>query len=395
MYLIECHDFKRRDGASDEHLQKLTEGVLEIFSEIRSEINSASNQDKSMDKILTINREFAQKKITDLARFGRRAYRRFFDENARKYLGHCLCLIDFVAPTFSSSVLPFPWEVLYEGENYEDADPDQFWGIRYAPARMLDPEKNEYDYPLVQDPPSQMLFCLNHKLTHAKSQEWPKVKKLLDNQPDAEFRLLSSSIWSDANRPMNGEHFLKYLDGAKHNMLHFACHCKQTNVGNDALQISLIENHDFISDNESCIHLETGNFEDVDGQFGRKPLVFLNACQSGPSPDGLRKTYNLPRMFMERGAGAVIATACPVPDAFAAEFARIFYSEFLIPKEKKDTVNGLNKVPRTKMIGEALRDTRRYFIKRYNNPLGLAYGLYSPAFYRLREMAIETEESLV
>jgi hypothetical protein len=34
-------------------------------------------------------------------------------------------------------------------------------------------------------------------------------------------------------------------------------------------------------------------------------------------------------------------------------------------------------------IGEALQATRKYFIEKYNNPLGLAYGLYSPAYYRL------------
>ncbi|WP_199313394.1 hypothetical protein [Leptolyngbya sp. FACHB-671] len=34
-------------------------------------------------------------------------------------------------------------------------------------------------------------------------------------------------------------------------------------------------------------------------------------------------------------------------------------------------------------IGEALQATRLYFLREYNNPLGLAYGLYSLAHYRL------------
>jgi len=31
------------------------------------------------------------------------------------------------------------------------------------------------------------------------------------------------------------------------------------------------------------------------------------------------------KVFIKRGAAAVIATACPMPDAFAAAFARVFY----------------------------------------------------------------------
>lgn len=73
-------------------------------------------------------------------------------------------------------------------------------------------------------------------------------------------------------------------------------------------------------------------------------------------------------MFIQHGAAAVIATACPVPDTFAAEEAKVFYEYFL----------------RGQMtIGEALCATRWYFLKEFNNPLGLAYGLYSPASYRL------------
>ena len=175
---------------------------------------------------------------------------------------------------------------------------------------------------------SRMLFCLHHALKHAKNQEWPKVSELLARRSDARFILLSSSMCAEAKEYTDGERFLRYLDQAGHNMLHFACHCRATEAGADALLISMIRNHESISDREPFFHLETSNFEDAVGRFKQEPLVFLNACQSGPSPNELGKTYNLPRMFMERGAGAAIATACPVPDTFAAEFARVFYEEF-------------------------------------------------------------------
>jgi CHAT domain-containing protein len=76
----------------------------------------------------------------------------------------------------------------------------------------------------------------------------------------------------------------------------------------------------------------------------------------------------LPTTFTEAAAAAIVATACPVPDRFAASFARKFYELFVRDKLQ---------------IGEALRQTRLFFLTKDNNPLGLAYGLYSPAHYRV------------
>jgi len=78
----------------------------------------------------------------------------------------------------------------------------------------------------------------------------------------------------------------------------------------------------------------------------------------------------------------VIATACPVSDLFAAAFAKVFYEFFLQGLVVEDEATG-EKAIRLMTIGEALRATRWYFLKEYHNPLGLAYGLYSPAHYRV------------
>ncbi|MEP0885183.1 hypothetical protein NDI49_26895 [Trichocoleus sp. ST-U3] len=79
----------------------------------------------------------------------------------------------------------------------------------------------------------------------------------------------------------------------------------------------------------------------------------------------------------------MIATACPVPDLFAAAFAKVFYEFFLRGLVVEDEATG-EKGIRLMTIGQALRATRWYFLKEFNNPLGLAYGLYSPANYRLQ-----------
>lgn len=389
-YRINGYDFPRDKLADDDQLTTLTDQILAEFRIIERQINQAVQAGKSTTEALTLDAGFAEEHRVELARYGKRAYDRLFQKDAQDELAAYLDPSSFIAPTFISEVIPFPWEVLYEGNDYRDGDPEMFWGIRYAPARILQPERGWHKHSLEQHAPSDMLFCLHHRLKYAKTQEWQEVRRLLGHATDSRFQLLATSMSPEAAAAEDGEHLLEYLDRAEHNMLHFACHCRPSKAGADALLISVLKDDQAVSDPERILSLETGNFEDIKGSFGRQPLIFLNACQSGPSPDDVGKTYNLPTMFMQRGAGAVVATACPVPDVFAAEFARVFYNEFLVPQKKQVEGSG-QKVLKSKMIGEALRDTRRHFIAEYNNPLGLAYGLYSPAFYRLPETQEQTE----
>jgi hypothetical protein len=109
--------------------------------------------------------------------------------------------------------------------------------------------------------------------------------------------------------------------------------------------------------------------------FQNRPFVFLNACESA-TPGKLLQTLSFPTGMLKFGAGGVIATACTVPDNFASAFASKFY-EFLLTKlEKNISVN----------IGEVLLETRLYFLHNFNNPLGLAYGLYALSNQELRLM---------
>jgi hypothetical protein len=385
-------DFPRQEIADDTHLQKLTDDVLKVFRRIERAVNEAVWAGKGPEDALTLDEDTGYEYRKELARFGRRAYRRLFNEEARETLKDILAGDSSVTPTFVSEVIPFPWEVLYEGEDYQDAQAEHFWGIKYTPARILQPDRSLPKHTLKQPPPSDMLFCLHAGLKHARTQEWEQVRDLLlSGAPSPKFQLLASSMCAAAAAAEDGEGFLEYLDAAPHNMLHFACHCQPTDkvvpgrAGEDQLLISVIKDHEAISETERPLTLQTGCFEDISGRFQREPFIFLNACQSGASADDVRKSYNLPRMFMQRGAGSVIATACPVPDVFAAAFARVFYEQFLIPEKVK--AEGTDRELLVfKTVGEALRNTRQHFLDKdkYNNPLGLAYGLYSPACYGLQ-----------
>ena len=211
----------------------------------------------------------------------------------------------------------------------------------------------------------------------------PEIENLVRTTPGNRFTLLGRTC-NLTNDPV-GDDLLKYIYKANHNMLHFACHCKQSNRG-DSLLVSFLQDEE-IAEKALVLELETHKFLLRRGKFLCQPLVFLNACQSAGGTDDLRRTFNLPKKFIQHDAAAVIATACPVPALFAAAFAKVFYQYFLRGMVVEDEVSG-EKIVKIMSIGEALRATRWYFLKEFNNPLGLAYGVYSPASYRVRSRMI-------
>lgn len=370
--------YRRAADATDTHLKALTDEVLASFKTIERII---INRTRSVH----LEPEVGNALLVELAKLGRRAYQRFFkDEDARQQLSDRFQEIEqdgeIPAPTFISDSVPFPWEVLYEGSDYRTGDRSKFWGLAYSPARIIN-RRRYRRYPPKQTLPSDMLFCLHHKLQLAHRQEWPEIERMVKSTPQDRFYLLGQL--SGSVHVGDGEAFLGYLDQSNHNMLHFACHCRPCSTDSDALLVSLLK-EEGIDINPRVIELETNTFTDVDGRFQRQPLVFLNACQSVGGSDEWRKTFNLPSAFIERGAAAIIATACPVPDIFAAAFATVFYEFFLYGQKVADPETGKTTY-RLMTIGEALRAARWYFLKEHNNPLGLAYGLYSPAFYQLEQ----------
>jgi hypothetical protein len=373
----------------DDNLLAWTQEVLKVFEDIELEIIDKKDEQKEkglpLTGSLTLTPERCRQHLAALAEWGTIAYREFFDADARAFLASYFDgLAEVPAPTFHSKLTLFPWEVLYEGEDYEVGDPQTFWGLRYSLARVLD-ARNVTKYELEQAATSKMLFCLHHRLREAHQHEWPQIERLVKATEQDHVELLGPN--ETLAHVTDGKTLLAHLYKCQHNMVHFACHANPDDAGADVLRLSLIDLADLVTITDKDfstaeIALSTNVFSLKQGILASKPLVFLNACQTGGGADRLRKMYNLPRKFVECQAGAVIATACPVPDVFAAEFARVFYGYFLrgqdmLAEHPEETRVG--PLP----IGEALWLTRRYFVERHHNPLGLAYGLYSPAHYRV------------
>jgi len=103
----------------------------------------------------------------------------------------------------------------------------------------------------------------------------------------------------------------------------------------------------------------------------KRPLVFLNACQSADLLPGV--SSGLTGVFLDRQAVAVIGTECPVSALFADAFAGALLPRLLAGEA----------------LGPAMLAVRREFHAR-NNPLALLYTLYGRGDARIAAPAATT-----
>lgn len=149
-------------------------------------------------------------------------------------------------------------------------------------------------------------------------------------------------------------------------LIHFACHCEPDKLSELLTQLKFN-----IAGEEVALTVAqmSGAREALADQDG--PLVFLNACGTGEQGNNAEPPGFPQDWINKRGALAVVATLCPVPDLFAHAFARKFYNTLFESLKKPE------EPVRERYLSEALLETRRYFMTKCRNPLGLAYVLYA------------------
>jgi hypothetical protein len=135
---------------------------------------------------------------------------------------------------------------------------------------------------------------------------------------------------------------------------HFCCHCDSTDDDTWKHSLKFGRNRLFLKDLR--YHYLT-NKKQI--RFD-ETIAFLNTC-GGAVVNPLTKA-SFPSVFLDCfGHAGFIGPEYKIPDAFACEFARVFYANLL----------------RFGNLGLALFKTRWFFAKKYNNPLGLFYTLYA------------------
>lgn len=286
--------------------------------------------------------------------------------------------------------MSFLWEVLYDGKRGGTVQPEHFWGFRYPIGRAFMLEKIQHP---AEIKPWHGIFSAIHEDLPFSRPEVTKLKEYLKrvkkNYPELDLEL--RQLDKEFTKPLPSsdplmERFIS--DDFRYGIIHFACHCKNPEEDGAHKARLIFKTHGC----EFEVLLQTleewlGEGQG-DGSFSNRPFIFLNACES-QTIGHLLESANFPEGFLRFRASGVIATACTIPDEFANAFATEFYRHlFRLNGEAKDEGEedegeASSTASVTSNVGEALLATRLYFLTKYNNPLGLAYGLYALSNQRL------------
>lgn len=258
----------------------------------------------------------------------------------------------------TGDTFPLLWECVYTGPSAGAPDAGQFWGLRHRITRRLPGLLQRLDG---YYPPVGFLFNQHRKLKHVRD-ELTHLQQLcqdrfafdvMDDRLDAPGRETGGDIF---------DRVLAVWTGDDYDFVHVASHLRQVGLDspgqtatNSLIEISCLSVPELIQ-----LPLHRFVAAAYDHGFRCRPLVFLNACKTLGN-ELLLGSAGFPKALLKLGASGVIATVCTVPDLFAMEFAKVFYGLLF----------------NLWSPGEALLAARRYFIEQHNNPLGLAYVLYT------------------
>ncbi len=354
------------------NVQQMNQEFVEVLTRICDEVANQGDTLKPLDP--DVLAQFA----SDLADVGGTAYA-LIPKEVRAYLRKREddevtrgVSVDF---SFEES-FSFLWEMMYQGTPLEPFDWKNFWGFRFPIGHLY----------WETEPSSTIrvnrgLFASTHdELRNSRLEVEELEKKFIELgqrfQLDVAVQRLESVLTVDAMKECERELLTLFVaDEFRSGVVHFACHCDSVPAAaggaGDVTRAYLA-----MTAHKLTVEMKLRELLKLHGAglgFRHAPLVFLNACKSA-TPTYLLQAFGFPMTLLKFGAGGVIATACPVPDTFASAFATEFYKRLL---DRLD----LHEFPT--VVGEALLETRLHFLNEYNNPLGLAYGLYAESNQRI------------
>ena len=172
-----------------------------------------------------------------------------------------------------------------------------------------------------------------------------------DSPPGAmeEVNMLKSILAGKKSEVGEIAALLDVLNGAKFNLLHFACHNVIRRDGYPGPYILL-----------GGDRFETDFLANFIGKYKQSPLIFMNVCRSDGGSPSYTRIINWADSFLQTGARAFIGTLWEVRDETASLFAEHFYQALI------------SGAP----LGEAMKLARTAVRDRLGDPTWLAYTLY-------------------
>ena len=340
---------------------------------------------------LTVTRSTYKSYLDGLRRLGIRAWHLLFGDGFAAQAGASETLADLLLglrPMEKAHIqitytglddFVFPWSIIYPPDASRDPDPFQFWGARYKLEQVRSGPKSDR---LIEEP-VRVVFALDPRFGNSELQ-----KDLLASYAAAGSKLTVSPPVSTSDALFDW-----LLGNPSAHVYYFYCHgyapAAKAVRRRDGIQLlrgkiqALPEGSEERAAWEALLGLTDkmldepwilmGDSEIKESQFrgqpffqGRRPIVFLNMCQSADLVPSL--TGGLVRLFLDHNASAVVGTECPMTAIFAHEFSRVIFQELFGGSD----------------LGTALLAARCYFLSEdLRNPLGLAYTLYGRAIARL------------
>lgn len=316
---------------------------------------------------ISIPEEFATKALGVLAKAGTLLFNQlFFPDTAPedlKALGRWLRTnatkpgqqleIEVMAQAVS-----IPWAMLYCGDTRDGADLswDHFLGLSHRlNAFPLPPNVEERDVDIDSQP--QLSVGLNISTTIdaqfgvtwiAEHQKWWAGNAAKRQHLVLSPRSTKASVVAALDDTA-------VADG----IVYFLCHASSPGLGGNPLDASMNLGQG------GPIVLKDLKSISPPQPFANRPLVFINACESGELDPRFYEGFVT--YFVGKGARGVIGTECKVPVVVAIEFADRFFQRLLDGETVGDTTLGV----------------RRELLAQHHNPLGLVYGVHCDADTRI------------
>ncbi|MDR3373816.1 MAG: CHAT domain-containing protein [Ancalomicrobiaceae bacterium] len=183
----------------------------------------------------------------------------------------------------------------------------------------------------------------------------------------AELAMLADVLGS-APAPATSDDLVAFLRDGDFDLLHFACHgaADGDEIWNACLQLAGRRNDrtgQFVRDTLTAD--EVSAYAKLDRS---RPLVFINACQTGRTGPTLGGSGGMAQAFVQKGAGAVVAALWSIGDRTALSFAEAFYAGLK---------SGLTLAEATHAARTKARDAKE--------PTWLAYTVYGHPYARVRD----------
>ena len=252
-----------------------------------------------------------------------------------------------------------PWNLLYLANDFDKPRREGFWGYQHVIAH--NPAENSQSRKIFK-PKFDVALHLDLEIDKQPG-DFKGITKVV--------QLLRSYETGALAERNTREDFLNQLrKGTHEDFFYFCCHGltegdEGPGFGKSRLRLTDIrteeekegEGQEEIGPGDVAVYMNGA-------KWTTRPIVFLNCCQltkmNSIFYEGFAAT------FLNHDAIAVIGPHIEIPTVFARDFAKAFFEEFF-------------QGGRDRSIGHVLLKLRRQFLDTHENPLGLAYLLYSGA----------------